>query len=40
MNAKRYNIATLADMAAIPESARGRFLAALPAQWRVGQGRR
>ena len=30
MNAKRYNIATLADMAAIPESARGRFLAALP----------
>ena len=30
MNGERYNIATLADMAAIPESARGRFLAALP----------
>ena len=30
MNGERYNIATLADMAAIPESARGRFLAELP----------
>jgi hypothetical protein len=30
MNGERYNIATLADMAAIPESARSRFLAELP----------
>ena len=30
MNGECYNIATLADMAAIPESARGRFLAELP----------
>lgn len=29
MNGERYNIETLADMAAIPESARGRFLAEL-----------
>jgi hypothetical protein len=30
MNGEHYNIETLADMAAIPESARGRFLAELP----------
>ena len=30
MNGESYNIETLADMAASPESARGRFLAELP----------